>query len=85
MILFSNVSPADWAIQYDIDIPVAVCKNCGNPQIFEIPFAHKQFRGLMANHTACGEEFRQAIFTPAEKSERERLGSLVTKMFGAGL
>jgi len=80
--LFPEVDPTTWSKRYDLGARSGICANCSVAVTFTIPFAHNEFRGLLSDHTECGEEFRQVVFVNKSKIERERLGEFVARFTG---
>ena len=81
--LFPLVNFLDWGDEYDIPSRPSPCKRCGELQEFTIPFAYKSFRGLISEHTKCGEEFRQSVFVSSDPKERADLGEFVKRFTAA--
>jgi hypothetical protein len=79
----TNTFPAsirkEWASIYGIELHSAACEKCGKPQRFTVPFTFKDFRGLIADHLDCGEEFRQSVFVSVDKAERLELATFVSQ------
>lgn len=83
--LYPQIDPEKWAAIYDLELEPATCLKCKCQQKFTIPFAYKEFRGLISNHLECGEEFRRSIFTTVDKSEGDDLGKFVTSFWAASV
>lgn len=77
--VYPKVNVEEWAKTYNLAIPNASCQKCGRAQSFVTPFAHGKFRGLIADHGDCGEEYRQSIFVSVDKQERVALGEFVRR------
>ena len=79
--LFPKIDPKEWADTYCIKLPEAVCAVCGVNLVFDIPFAHLSFRGLISSHGGCGEEFVQSVFITTNEGERQALGLLPSQLY----
>jgi hypothetical protein len=81
-VIYPQVNLAEWATTYDI-VPIpATCRKCGEEQFFTAigskAFAHGKFRGLLSDHTKCGDEYRQSLFTYCTKQARMELATMVS-------
>lgn len=83
--LYPQVDAQDWANLYSIETRVGTCCKCKESQVFTTPFAYGEFRGLLSDHTQCGEEYRQSVFVVVNKQERNKLSEFVDEMATAAL
>lgn len=60
--IYPQVNLDSWKQTYGLTAEDSTCLKCSEPQRFTVPFAYKEFRGLLSDHTRCGEEFRQSKF-----------------------
>ena len=55
--IYPDVDPKVWTKRYDIDITPNKCMKCGKLLYPEIPFAYKNWRGLVSKTHECGEQY----------------------------
>lgn len=77
--LFPQVDSAHWAAIYELEPITSACLKCGNLQTLCIPFAHREIRGLLSDHTECGDEFQQSIFITLNAADKQAALDLFTQ------
>lgn len=68
--IYPKVSADDWAKLYNIEIRSRPCLKCGKLQSTSIPWASKEWRGLVSPTHECGEEYKLITAVPKSKAER---------------
>lgn len=69
--IYPVVEKEKWIALYDIDASPANCENCGKLLIPEIPFAYKNWRGLMSAPHECGEKYNLLNIVSIDKKVRQ--------------
>lgn len=75
--LFPKVSATKWAKRYNIEIRSRPCQKCGITQKTTIPWASKDWRGLVAPIHECGEEYELVTAVPTNNAERDSWRSFI--------
>jgi hypothetical protein len=55
--IYPDDKPEVWAKRYSIDVSPRPCEQCGVMVVPDIPYAYKDWRGLMSKDHGCGEKY----------------------------
>lgn len=80
--IYPQVDLEKWKETYHLNEPDSACLKCGKAQKFTVPFASGKFRGLLSDHTECGDEFRQSIATSTDKDWNGDIDKIINYVNG---